>query len=434
MISGFVQIDILHGPEPPSVVAYHHKLAGVYSAWIDIDQGNGYGILPNNPKTPGVNLHLWPYIAAAPNNTNIVMVTGDYDYDLHHMYLTTNLGDTWTQLAEFDSCFALSQFVRVSRNPGSQKIVHAWTQSIAVEYAGYLISQMANDVFYQVSIDNGVTWGTPVNIIHYTPPGQMVNGDTTPWAFSDVNAVFDNNDNLHIVWASHMGWMHNDTIYFNDRAKIFHWDEVSNTITKVNSPSIYYNEPNGWWLKSSSTLGCGSWRLIADRPQLIVETINNLLYCLWLGNDDYNDTSAAGWPNSEIYASYSTDNGATWANYVNLTNTRTPGAPAGECLDEDYMSANPFVVNDSIYITYIEDKDAGNALDNEGTFTENPVRCWVFPTNLIIHGIEETAAHSASSGTPGIEVYPNPFKNAVSIKFQIPIRHDAWRTKSQIPN
>ncbi|MGB9669370.1 MAG: T9SS type A sorting domain-containing protein, partial [Anaerolineales bacterium] len=31
----------------------------------------------------------------------------------------------------------------------------------------------------------------------------------------------------------------------------------------------------------------------------------------------------------------------------------------------------------------------------------------------------------------GLQVYPNPFRNAVSIKFQIPIRQSAWRTNDQ---
>ena len=156
-------------------------------------------------------------------------------------------------------------------------------------------------------------------------------------------------------------------------------------VSVINSPSTYYNEPGGWWI--TGTLGqFPLWRLPADQPQCIYDN-NDVLYCLWHGNDDTTDVSAGGIFNGELYGSYSTDNGITWLNYVNLTNTRSPGAPPGVCYDENYMTAHPCVYNDSIWITYIEDKNAGG---NPGE-TDNPVRCWVFPKDLI-SGLAEKEA------------------------------------------
>jgi hypothetical protein len=262
----------------------------------------------------------------------------------------------------------------------------------------------------------------------------MTNGDSTPWAYCHANAVFDNNDYLHISWQGHMAWKQNDTLYYGDRAKIFHWDEVSDSITVVNSPSVYYNEPNGWWLQRSvynPTGEPGAWRIQADQPQLVVGN-GDTLYCLWHGNDDTTDVSAAGYNNGEFYGAYSPDNGLTWSDYVNLTNTRSPGAPAGACMDEDYMTANPFVVDDSLFITYIEDKDAGEAGYGEGVATENPVRCWVFPTSLIT-GIKENALRLTPDALR-LEVYPNPFSGKTAIKFQIPSTKSQTNFKNQIPN
>jgi hypothetical protein len=119
----------------------------------------------------------------------------------------------------------------------------------------------------------------------------------------------------------------------------------------------------------------------ADKPVLVDGP--NHLFCIWTGNDDYTDASAAGYVNSEIFGSFSTDNGLTWANYVNLTNTRSYGAPPGSCDDEDFFCAHPFLVNDSIFAAYLEDKDAGSHPHGEGTLTENPIRCWVFPCQFI---------------------------------------------------
>jgi len=350
LTAGYVQLDVTQDANTDSqrtVIAYHFN-PGTYTAWIDVDQGNGWGILPGNPVTWFLAGNTWPYIAVTANN-NIVMITGDQvaTANMLHAGLTTDMGTSWTLIRDIDSATAISQFTRASRS--SSKVVLAWTQSIALDYAGTLLSQMANNVFYMLSTDNGATWGTPVNVTNYLPPGQMTNGDTSAWAYCDVNAVFDNNDNLHLAWGANMGWVYADTIFFDDRAKIFHWDQVSNTITKVNSPSTYYSEPNGWWLEGTTGLA-GAWKLACDDPQLVVGT-GNELYCLWGGNDDPTDVSAGGYFNGEIFRSRSADNGTTWGNYVNLTRTRTPGAPAGACDDEDYFTVNPKTVNYSLYIT-----------------------------------------------------------------------------------
>ncbi len=419
--SGYCQLDITRDADIDSqrtVIAYHY---GNSNSWIQIDKGNGWGAWSQmDAKTPGHEGHMWPYICVASNN-NIVMATGHLHEDSLHLYLTTDEGDTWAHLADFDSCTCLSHFVRASHNPGSQKVVYVWTQSIAMEYIGFLISLMANDVWYMLSTDNGVTWGEPVNITNFKAPGQMVHGDSTTWANCDVNAVFDKDDKLHIAFGANLGYMLNDTIYYGERAKIFHWDEVLDTFIVISSPSIYYDEPGGWWLDmlgGGISPHCDAWRLPADRPQLVVDP-NGYLFCIWHGQDDTTDYSAAGWFNGEFYGSYSTDNGITWSDYINLTNTRSPGAAAGDCFDEDYMTAYPYVVNDSIYLTYIEDKDAGAIVWTITAWTQNPVRCWVFHKGLIL-GTEEQETYRPEYTTSLLEVYPNPFNKMTDIRYQIP--------------
>ena len=103
-----------------------------------------------------------------------------------------------------------------------------------------------------------------------------------------------------------------------------------------------------------------------------------------------------------------------------MTNSRTPGAGPGVCDDEDYMTACPKVVNDSIFITYIEDKDAGAYPHTEGVATENPVRCWVFWTGLIRTGVEEDQGSSAKFQEPILRIEPNPFTTQCVAKIQAP--------------
>jgi hypothetical protein len=415
-VSGYCQLDIMIGDSglaKRTMNTWHY--AG--RSWTSIDSGSGWGSWPGDTGSPHVVHHIWPVACVASNN-NIIMATDDSyhpDGDWHHLYLTTDEGQTWIHLADFDSCLCISQFVRASRNPSSHKVVHAWTQSIALDYPGTLISTAANDIWYMLSRDNGVTWGPQINVTNYLPPKQMVHGDSSPWAYCDVNAVFDKTDKLHIAWGANLGYQLNDTLYFFDHSKIFHWDEVSDTITIISSPSIYYDEPGGWWLDVHDRAEV--WQMPADQPQLVVDP-DGYLYCLWRGHDDTTDYSASGFFNSEICAAYSTDNGITWSDYVNLTNTRSPGADSGECFDEDYMTAWPQVVNDSIYITYIEDKDAGSPL-NEGTaWTVDPVRVWIFHKGLIL-GTEEQEIYRPEHSTQVLEVYPNPFRSMTNIRYWI---------------
>ncbi len=406
--SGYVQLDITRDANPDNqrtVITYHYNAGQGYYSWIDIDAGNLWGMWPNDPKTPAAVDHIWPYVAVA-NNGNIIMATGDYNASVLHLWLTTDEGDTWTLVLDTDSCATLSQFVRASQNPGSQKVVFIWTQYI--EY-----DQFANDVYYMLSTDGGVTWGSPVNITHYIPPSQIV--DTATWAYCNVNGVFDNNDNLHIAWGGYQAYVQAGTLYVLRRAKIFHWDEVLDTISVVNSPSIYYNQPEGWWLDEYGR--AGGWRTAADQPQLIVDPNSDTLYCLWHGQDDTTDYSAGGWFNGELYGSYSSDNGLTWADYVNLTNTRTPGAGPGECEDEDYGTVCPRVVNDSIFITYIEDKDAGGWPQGEGGLTENPVRCWVVGKREFMYGVAEHRVEKLVS--TGLTLYPNPVSGRLTISYGV---------------
>lgn len=392
--SGYVQIDVTPNDQR-SVIAYNEldTISGAWWSYIDIDTASLGGGFPNDPKGPHVADHIWPYIAVA-NNGNIVMATGDYssDFGLDHLYLTTDYGNTWIYQYAFDSCVNPSHFVIAS--PYSDKVAFFHTRFITDSVAS---GQLDHDVWCMISIDGGTTWGAHTNITDYQPyPNDSVR------AYAGVDAAFDISDNLHIVWE---GRKVTDNYY--QASKIFHWDEVNDTITIVNSPSIYYNDPGGWWITIPGAGDPGCWRMPADRPQVIIDRdVTGHLYCLWHGNDDYYDYCSHGRFNEELFGSYSTDNGTTWSDYVNLTNTRSPGAGPGDCMSEDFMTANPSVVNDSIFLVYIEDKDAGH-MPCWGEWTENPVRCWVFHKNLIT-GIEEGKSKAIKSNNQRATIISGP--------------------------
>jgi len=405
--SGFGTIDVARDTNPDFqrlVVCYHHEIGyNQYYPFIDVDSGNGTGAFPNDPKhPPNTNNILWPCVACA-NNGNIIMAAMYSVYD-QHLFVTTDYGLTWANPENFDSVAVHSHFVRASNNPGSNKVVFTNTKYITDSVA---MGMLDNDVYYMLSTDGGVTWGPHTNITHYQPQDSIR-------GWYGTNAVFDLNDNLHVVWTGR----HVSAGMYWEESKIFHWDEVSNTISAVSGPNPIF--PGGWWGWIHNDGYYGSYRLPADEPQMIVDRTTGWLYCMWHGQTDTSDYSLAGWPNGDFYGAFSTDGGLTWDaygsayGYVNLTNTHTPGAPTGQCEDEDFMTANPFTVNDSIFITYIEDKDAGICVDVEGDTTDNPVRMWVFHKSLISGpaNVEEVKAEKPT--TTDLTAYPNPFRKTTT--------------------
>ena len=122
-----------------------------------------------------------------------------------------------------------------------------------------------------------------------------------------------------------------------------------------------------------------------------------------------------GFSNGDIFLQYSWDSGATWIEPINLTNSPSPGCAAGDC-DSDHWSSIAETVDDSLYIIYIEDKDAGGIPFDEGIATTNPVKYLAYPRPTIF-GVDE-------DGTlPSIltlsQNYPNPFNASTSINYSL---------------
>jgi hypothetical protein len=141
------------------------------------------------------------------------------------------------------------------------------------------------------------------------------------------------------------------------------------------------------------------------------------------------------WPSGEIYLSKSTDGGRHWSQGLNVTSTNTPtNALPGQSLSE----LTPTLaerVNNYCHILYVLDRDAGNILQTEGSWTENQVRYHRVPVSAIpstplvpnirfhvgpVTGVEPdhhpTAAPYAFNLKP---VYPNPFNSTAAITFTL---------------
>ncbi|MFQ5869889.1 MAG: T9SS type A sorting domain-containing protein, partial [Candidatus Zixiibacteriota bacterium] len=216
-------------------------------------------------------------------------------------------------------------------------------------------NQYNNDMCYYESLD-AVTWnfnGGMVNVSNYQTMDTLR-------AYCEVDAIYDYNDDLHLLW---------NTPYYDEiggfisvaECLLWHWSEATG-ITFV---------ADGWWFSRP-----GAWNRSISKMSLGVDE-DNRLFALWTQFTE-DDTSAAGWSNGELYMNYSVDGGATWSEPENITNSPTPGCLPGEC-DSDHWPTLNEVVDDSLYITYINDKDAGGIPQGEGVDTENPVMYLAVP-------------------------------------------------------
>jgi hypothetical protein len=171
----------------------------------------------------------------------------------------------------------------------------------------------------------------------------------------------------------------------------------------------------GW----HSNYSAGALRMMADRPSLGIDPSTEVFFCTFVGNPP-GDTSAAGYPNGEIFVACSEDRGLNWWPAINLTNTPSPGCTPGNCEDDDYPSLAE-ITDDNLHILYVNDKDAGGIPFGEGNWTLNPVLYLKVPSNILhcVVGSEEKENQEFQSRFWLSQNTPNPFNKLTAISFQL---------------
>jgi len=306
------------------------------------------------------------------------------------------------------------------------------------QWAGFLAMQLNNDAMVVIKED-GEPWDflNPINITNIIEANPALLPDTlraygdTLRAYLDIDLMFDNDDVLHAMFTTRglyeAPWLGTNPPIdgLTEASVIWHWDENTEHLSVV---------AVGWWHSASNITagGAGAWKSTFCRPSMGIDDNGNI-YCVFEGYHDFEgltpDTSNIAYANGDIFATVSIDGGWNWAEPVNLTNTHSNGASSGNCMSECFPSLAE-EVDDNLHIFYMEDKDAGSWVFEEGASTLNPV--WYLPlpkeqvptTPLIeqfeFHnvGVEDqpeiTLADFSLSGN-----YPNPFNNSTVIEFSL---------------
>ena len=341
--AGYPGVDEIYGNRGAIV---YHSIGGSHPTYVTVSvdydpPGLGFfdhfnppdEIFPQNPNNPG--RCYWPDICVDRNdNIHIVMTELTQNYHPQRQCYTrsTDDGNTWSEVALIDTVMYPTGIVVSS--PVSDRI------AVSHYMPNDTITQYNNEVCYYVSED-GLTWDWEhgrVQITDYEDSGsdhQTVGG---------VEAIFDYNDNLHVAW----------TTLAEVTAWLWHYDEASGTISLI--------------AVNPDTLSEYSW---SDFPinQVSFSRLENpqTLLALWCQYAE-GDTNIQGDHNGDLFLSRSIDDGLTWTEPENITNTQSPGCTHCNCESETYPSAEEEAVltpdGGFPYFTYIYDPFVGGEYPN----------------------------------------------------------------------
>jgi len=239
--------------------------------------------------------------------------------------------------------------ITLATSPVSEKVA-------IVYYQNYASSQTQNDLMYVESTNNGDDWMeagsmTPIKLTDYQT-------EDVVRAYCDLAVVYDQQDELHIMWTTFPSDNSNDVT-------LWHW-----------SPSTGIRK--ACFATASSDVDPGAWNLLIAKFTLGVwdhpHPDSSYLYLLYTKFQE-GDISAGEMANGDLYVKGSTNGGLTWGPENNLTNTNTNGCLPDSCLSEHWSSLAE-IVDDSLHIQCTEDKDAGAGIraEGEGVVTLNAMR------------------------------------------------------------
>ncbi len=392
--AGYTTLDIYQGYR--GAVAYHYTVpAYVGRLAVDAADYPGYGYFErfNIPNMFSGNEHIWPYIAVDRNDRVHILMTypapaaGDPQDFIY--VRSADGGQTWTTETVVDTIMTISAVIDAS--PVSDKVVMGYCHPTTFE------NQWENDIYYILSED-GISWDFRTGKVNVT---QYERDDDSLWAYTDMDIIFDYNDNFHIIWEA-------QTIdtegYIQWNTRLFHYNSETEEINLIHMWPL-----TDYWIVGCD---CGAWNRPICKMNLGVHS-SNTLFATWTQFDTL-DCSNAGYANGEIYMSYTYD-GTNWQEPINLTNSATPGCYPEEC-DSDHWSSLADAVNDTLHILYINDKDAGGIPQTEGVATENPVMYLAYPVDDLV-GVDEEVNRPTNFNLN--QNYPNPFNAKTNIAFEL---------------
>jgi len=446
--SGFCCLDVLSSGK--AVIAAHSTISTFpdYPTTIACDYFAHWGAFMYVFIQSAVehDTIIWPHMAVDYQDNVYVFSRemGAEDYSFIYHSFSADSATTFSRFEFADTVNVPSFTVATSRISGRAAFgYHQFLEDYLnhPQWSGFLAMQINNDAMVVIK-EEGQDWDftNPINITNIIkadpsllPDTVMAQGDTFR-AYLDIDLMFDNDDILHAMFTTRGLWeapwsgSSPPISGLIEGSILWHWREDTEELSVV---------ANGWWHSASNVVsgGAGAWKSTYCRPSMGIDEEGNL-YCVFEGYHDFEgptpDTSSIAMGNGDVFVTVSQDGGYNWAEATNLTNTHSNGASSGQCMSECFPCLAE-EVDDYLHIFYMEDKDAGSVVFQEGAATLNPM--WYFPldkTEVPAYPlVEQINFHiydsSAVNYQPRINPsdfslngnYPNPFNNATSIDFTL---------------
>ena len=410
---GYTQISITS--DDCAGVAYHET--SNWAVTYAEDQYSGYGLFNYfNPPEDLEEQCLWPYITLDRNNNiHIVSVEArDPDVVMQDLSYTvsTDGGESWSRLHNVETLSTISQNVVAS--PVSDKVAIVYNYSTRPSPPDPPVAAQLYNTVYYIESEDGLTWdweNGKVDVTGYTDRDSLQ-------AYTDLAAIYDYNDNLHIIWNAQFVYETPEGFEVSFHIYLYHYNDGSGTINMITETDTAIDtlwETGNCQVTQQPSRPFGAWNRPLTKMSLGVYHDDDIdgLFALWTQFDP-SDCSVAGWANGDLYYSY-TINGTDWVQSVNVTNSNSDGCARGDC-DSDHWATLANRVDDSLHIVYINDKDAGGVPQTEGEVTVNPV-LYLEVQNPLLTGIDEDQSIPHSFALS--QNYPNPFNARTSIQFEL---------------
>jgi len=376
--SGWPNLDIIYGNQ--AAIAFTDIAIDVALAIVNPDTGYIQYYDPPGQFSPRITVD---------RNDNIHILakemTSTWLLELKYTN-STDGGHTWSRSRLVDSVIVSGGVIDAS--PVSDRVVIAWA------HPSDTTTQWKNDICY-ISSEDGLSWdflNDRINITNYA------DDDDSLWAYTDLDVIIDYNDYIHIIWNAQ--WVAEEGVYY--RTFLYHYNEGTDELNIITA------HPDSLWMDIS-----GAWNRPICKMSMGVQDGSNALFAIWTKYDT-TDISIGGYGNGELYMSYNL-NGSDWSFPANITNSITPDCYPGDC-DSDIYATLADEVNQSLHITYINDKDAGCVIQEEGSAAENPVM-------YLELAVDTTGINDNIKKPENIilyQNYPNPFNAATNIEFALP--------------
>ncbi len=275
-----------------------------------------------------------------------------------------------------------------SRNSNNLMVI--WTQW---DHPGGYIDSAG----YRISSDGGENW-SEITALPFPPAFTPGSESLASFWIPSLYGFFDRNEVPHFVASLWAYFIRNETLYVYDNvAEIWHYCPTNtpnwSRVARVEVETLYAS-----W---------GYNAMLAGRPTIGENLRTGELVCVWEQFTPSNVEPTTQRLRGAIWGAASTDNGLTWLPPVLLTDTLSTVSFRFPSVSERF--------DDTVWITYMGDLQAGFFVQGEGQATENPIFVHKVPLSAFI-GIAE----SKSEPPPTISCYPNPFSRRVRLSLTFP--------------